>query len=59
MKTSPKLIPRDPLEEELLHLLSQLSSRERARFTREELTYPHLRRRWWARDDERGTRPLR
>ncbi len=59
MNTVPKPMPCDPLEEEFLHLLNQLSPKERSRFTREELTWPHLRRRWWARDDERGARLLR
>lgn len=47
--------PQNPEEEEFLQLLSALAPQERRMFTREELRWRHLRRRWWLRD-ENGVR---
>jgi hypothetical protein len=50
--------PQNPEEEEFLRLLSALDAQERRAFTREELRWRHLRRRWWVRD-EGGVRVLK
>jgi hypothetical protein len=49
--------PQNPEEEQVLRLLSALAPQERRAFTREELRWRHLRRRWWQRD-ENGVRLL-
>lgn len=59
MKARLRVSPRNPLENEFVNLLLQLNQEERRAFTRRALIWPRTRRRWWARDDERGLRPLR
>jgi hypothetical protein len=52
-----KPIPQNPEEEQFLRLLAALAPQERRAFSRAELRYKHLRRRWWLRD-ENGLRLL-